>query len=77
VNLETAILEVLSASPRAIPTAIISAYLPTTSGRRETHADIDAALRRLEGKQQVVGTCHEDKGTLWKETADGRLRLAS
>lgn len=75
-KIEVAILHVLAASPRAIPATVIRGFLPALTGNPETLADIDAALDRLEAKGHARGTANEDTGTLWKETADGRLRIA-
>lgn len=75
-TIEPAILHVLSASPRALPVSVIAGFLPAFTGRPATLTDITAALHRLERKNQAAGTAHEDHGTLWKETADGRLRIS-
>jgi hypothetical protein len=75
-NLECAILHVLSASPRAIPVSVIAGFLPAFTGKDETQADIAAALKRMEDAAEVKGTSNKDRGTLWKETDDGRLRIA-
>ncbi len=75
-NLEVAILNILAASPRAIPATVIRGFLPSFTGKSETLTDIDAALARMETKGHVKGTGDEDKGALWKETADGRLRIS-
>ena len=75
-NLETAILSTLAASPRAIPATVLAGFVPGFTGKDETLADINAALRRLEAKGHAKGTANEDRGTLWKETDDGRLRIA-
>lgn len=76
-NLELAILNILAASPRALPATVIRGFLPSFTGQADhTLTDINAALHRLETKGHVNGTAHEDKGFLWKETADGRLRIA-
>lgn len=74
-NLEVAILNVLTASPRAIPATVIAGFVPAFTSEA-TLTDITAALKRLEHKGHVHGTANEDRGTMWKETADGRLRIA-
>jgi len=75
-NLEVAILNVLSASPRAIPATVILGFVPSFTGGDHTLTDVTAALKRLEAKGHAKGTSNEDRGTLWKETDDGRLRIA-
>lgn len=75
-NLECAILNVLTASPVAIPATVIRGYLPAHTGRDHTLTDITSALTRLEVKGHVRGTHNEDTGTKWKETDDGRLRIS-
>jgi hypothetical protein len=75
-KLELAILTVLDASPRALPVPVIAGFIPPFTGHLPTHADLEAALRRLERAGDVLGTEHRDRGTVWKETAEGRLRLA-
>lgn len=75
-NLQLAILQTLAASPRAIPATVIAGFVPAFTGRDETLTDINAALHRLEAKGHAKGTANEDRGTLWKETDDGRLRIA-
>lgn len=75
-NLECAILNVLSASPRAIPASAIAGFVPAFTGADSTITDVTAALKRLERKGHVKGTANEDLGTLWKETDDGRLRIS-
>ena len=75
-TLELAILNALVGSPRAIPSTVISGFVAAYTGEPATLGDIDLALRRLEKKGHVKGTANEDRGTLWKETDDGRLRLS-
>jgi hypothetical protein len=75
-KLDLAILNVLAASPRAIPATVIRGYLPTFTGEDHTLADINAALTRLEHLGHVKGTANIDTGAKWKETDDGRLRIA-
>ncbi len=75
-NLEQAILNTLAASPRAIPATVIAGFVPSFTGTDATLTDLNAALKRLEAKGHVKGTANEDRGTLWKETDDGRLRIA-
>lgn len=75
-NLELAILNVLSASPRALNVQALAGYVPSFTGGDHTLADLNLALRSLEHKGHVKGTKNEDRGTLWKETDDGRLRCA-
>ncbi len=75
-NLELAILNALSASPRALPVSVLVGTVPAFTGQDATQTDITAALRRLETKGHVKGTANEDRGTLWKETDDGRLRIS-
>ena len=75
-NIEVGILHVLTASPRAIPASVIIGFLPTFTGKDETLTDTTAALKRMEAKGHVKGTHNEDRGTLWKETDDGRLRIS-
>ena len=76
-NIEVAVLNVLSASPRALPVGVIRGELPAYLDEDHTLGDIEAALKRLERKGHVAGTRHEDRGTLWTATADGRLRIAA
>lgn len=75
-NLEIAILNTLMASPRALPASVILGFIPGFTGRESTLTDVRLALARLEAKGHVKGTADEDRGPLWKETADGRLRAA-
>ena len=75
-NLEVGILNVLAASPRAIPATVVAGFIPKFTGSAETLTDINAALKRLEEKGHVKGTANEDRGALWKETDDGRLRIS-
>ncbi len=75
-NLELAILTVLAASPRALPATAIAGFVERFTGKPETITDIAAALRNMEHKGHTKGTGNEDRGTLWKETDDGRLRIA-
>lgn len=75
-KLDLAILNVLEASPRALPVEVIAGFTPAFTGRSSTLADLNAALRRLERSHDVIGTTHRDYGTVWKETAEGRLRIA-
>jgi hypothetical protein len=75
-NLERAILLVISASPRPVSPRLIQGHLPEFTAGDWTLADIERALKTLEGKHQVKGTYSEDLGTLWKETAEGKLRIA-
>lgn len=74
-KLELAILNVLAASPRAIPVSVITPCVTEFTGREETQTDVVLALRQLEKKGHAKGTANEDRGTLWKETDDGRLRV--
>lgn len=75
-NLELAILNVLMASPNAIPVGVIAGHVSHFTGKPETIADLNAGLKRLEQKGHAHGTANQDRGTLWKETDDGRLRAA-
>jgi hypothetical protein len=76
-RLERAILCVLTAAPRAINAPAIMGALPAYGCSDDGIADINAALLILEAKSQVARTRSEDHGMLWKETADGRLRIAA
>jgi hypothetical protein len=76
VNLEMAILETLAASPRAIPATVITGFVSGYTGQDHTQTDVELKLKSLERKGHVKGTANEDRGTLWKETDDGRLRIA-
>lgn len=73
-NLEDAILLVPSASPRAIPAAVILGFVSTFTGKHETIADITAALHRLKRKGRIKGAADEERGICWIETGEGRLR---
>ncbi len=75
-NLQVAILNILTASPKAIPVTVIAGFVPAFVGPEPTLTDITTALKTLEQKGHVKGTANEDRGTLWKETDDGRLRIA-
>lgn len=76
-NIERAILLVLTASPRAITATVIQSKLTQFTGEPHTLADVNDALGRLERRDppQVKGTHTEDFGTLWKATDEGRLRV--
>ncbi len=76
-KLDLAILNVLTGANRAIAASVIRGFLPAFTDTHATLADITAALGRLEASGHVTGTFSEDRGTLWKETADGRLRVAN
>lgn len=75
-NLECGILNVLAASPRAIPASVVIGFISSFTGKDETLSDITSALKRMEAKGHVKGTANEDRGTLWTATDDGRLRIA-
>lgn len=75
-NLELAILHTLAASPRAIPATVIAGFVPGFTGKDDTLTDINAALKRMERDGEVKGTANKDRGTCWKETDDGRLRIS-
>ncbi len=74
-NLDLAVLNVLVASKRAIPASVITAAVPEFTGREETQTDVVIALKRLERAGDAKGTDDQDRGILWKETPDGRLRV--
>lgn len=76
-TLEIAILNTLEASPRAIPAEVILGFIPSFTGGSATLSDLNQALKRMERAGDVIGTAHRDKGIVWKETAEGRLRLAA
>jgi hypothetical protein len=76
-NLELAILNVLTGAERAIGVGRIRGFLPGFIGGEHTLSDVEIALHSLETKGHITGTFQEDRGTLWKETADGRLRLTN
>ena len=44
--------------------------------RKESLAEIDAAIRTLESRDEVVGTTNRDTGSKWKITDEGKVRLA-
>lgn len=75
-NLELAILNTLAASPKALPAPVILGFVGSFTGGTETLHDVQLGLKRLEAKGHVKGTADEDRGPLWKETAEGRLRIA-
>lgn len=75
-NLELAILNVLDASPRALPAGAIAGFVPTFLGQEPTVTDVVRALRSLENKGHAKGTAHEDKGAVYVLTAEGRLRIS-
>jgi hypothetical protein len=75
-NLERAILLVLSASKKAIPATIIEAGIGQFLSPIPPLADIERTLGQLARKGHAKGTADDDEGTLWKETADGRLRIS-
>lgn len=75
-NLQLAILNVLAASPRALTVPVIAGFVPSFTGTEPTITDVQRELNALERKGHVKGTANEDRGTLWKETDDGRLRIA-
>lgn len=80
-NLELAILNVLAASPRALSVKVLRGFVPSFTGSDHTLTDLTRTLQRLESKGHVRGTgtgeCDEDNTPVivWKETADGRLRI--
>lgn len=74
-NLELAILNVLSASPRALTSLQILGVVQSFTGKDDTLHDVKLALTRLEAKAHARGTLDEDRGTVWKETNEGRLRI--
>lgn len=75
-NLERAILLVLSASPRSLTPAIIKVQLPQFIEGDWTVSDVERTLKTLEGKGHAKGTFNEDTGTRWTTTDDGRLRIS-
>jgi hypothetical protein len=75
-NLERAILLVLSASRRPLSAQIVTSLVPQFIGGDYTISDVERALKVLESKGHTKGTWNEDFGTLWKETDEGRLRIS-
>ena len=78
-NLERTILEQLDLGgdylqPQRGLIARVNLALPV--GQNPTLAEVERALQSLEGKRQVTGQNSEDRGRLWKITANGRARLA-
>jgi DNA-binding PadR family transcriptional regulator len=74
-NLERAILLVLSASPRAIPATVILPRLGEFLGGEHSLGDVTRTLHKLERDGEAKSTSNKDFGLLWKETDDGRLRI--
>jgi Fe2+ or Zn2+ uptake regulation protein len=75
-TLDLAILNVLSASPRAISAQAVASFAGNFTGKEETLSDVKRTLEKLEREGFVRGTSDPDRGSLWKETADGRLRAS-
>lgn len=76
-NIELAILLVLTSSQRSIPAGLIQAKLGQFTPDTPSLTDIDRICRALErtSPPEVKGTFNKDAGMLWKETDDGRQRL--
>ncbi len=75
-NLELAILIVLSGSPRALPAIRILPFLPASINREATLHEVEQALKSLQAKGHVKGRHNDDLGIVWKETDEGNLRTA-
>lgn len=76
-NLQRAILLVLSASKRPLTPAMIAAKLPQFIDGDYTADDVERTLKTsLQPDGEAKGTFNKDLGTLWKETDAGRLRIS-
>lgn len=80
-NIERAILTVLdrqvgAVTHRAMPELPLLAEVCAVQNDSVTLTPLRKACLSLEAKNQVVSVRSEDKGTMWKITADGLARLA-
>ena len=75
VNLSLAIIKALSLSPRALTVEVIHGCLPSILGSKPTLTDLGAEMEKLEAQGYVKGTAAGLRGTVWKETPEGRLQL--
>jgi DNA-binding PadR family transcriptional regulator len=75
VNIDLAILNVLSATPRALPVATIARETEEYLHREPSHMDVNVALRRLQAKGLVKGTEKPLVGTVWIATEEGKLAI--
>lgn len=76
-NIELTILTALDLhAPVPMRQEVILSDVRSLTAERPTSTEVQRALDKLEGKNQVIGISNEDKGTMWKITTEGTMRLA-
>lgn len=76
-NIELEILECLDmAGDRLTPERVIFSDVRRAVGEDVPDADIKRGIKRLQNKGHVIGSAHQDLGNRWKNTDEGKVRLA-
>ena len=76
-NLELEILECLDmAGDRLTPESVIFSDVRRAVGQNLPDAEIKLGIKRLQKRGEVIGSSHRDLGNRWKNTEEGKVRLA-